>query len=81
MSLAWETTPEDVDIVLHAHGITLSEERLNEITELLDHDKIEDNLLHYTDILEQIDSMLNDIEDALMANNIIPQTEKKFASN
>ena len=78
MSGAWETTTEDVETVLDAHGIVKTAEEIAEIHDNLDHDSIETGVLYYTSMEAQTDSMLDDIEDELMESGIIPKGEKKF---
>lgn len=75
---AWETTTEDVKRVLDAHGVEVSEERLEEIHDSLDHDAIENGVLYYTSMDAQTDSMLDDIETQLMESGVVPKGEKKF---
>lgn len=75
---AWETTQDDVKQVLKAHKIRVSDERLKEIHDSIDHDKIEDNVLRFYNMEAQTDSMLEDIEDQLMESGVIPVGNKKF---
>lgn len=80
MSLAWETTNEDVGTVLDKHGVKKTDE---EIEELIDDDTvdtgvIENGVLCYTDMDDQTDSMHSDIEDQLMEAGVIPKGDKKF---
>ena len=82
MSLAWETTTEDLKTVLDAHGVSNSETELEDwLDEHIDTDLIEENLLYYTDMEIQTDSMLSDIEDQLMETGVIPKNDKKFTVN
>lgn len=78
MANAWETTTDDVLIVLTAHNITVSPERLDEIHGDLDHDAIEDGVLCYNGMESQTNSMLDDIETQLMEKGVIPPADKKF---
>lgn len=80
MSMGWETTTDDVQTVLAAHGVTVDEKRLGEIHDGLDHEDIEDGVMFYTDMDDQTNSMLSTIEDALMEDGVIPKGEKKFSS-
>ena len=73
----WETTTDDVAIVLNAHGIKVTDERLSEIHDGLDFDDIESGICVYDDMDEQTASMFCDIEDQLMGD-VIQQSEKKF---
>jgi len=76
---AWETTLEDVQTVVERHELSLSDDQIEEIHEGLDHDAIENGVLCYTDMDEQTDSMLDDIENYMISNGILPEgTEKKF---
>jgi hypothetical protein len=78
MSMAWETSPDDVSNVLDAHGIEYDDARLEEICDLLDYDAIEQGVLHYCSMDAQTNSMLDDIESQLMEKGVIPDGEKKF---
>lgn len=78
MSSAWETTPEDVGIVLSRHGIHVTDEELDDIHDQLDFDAIEDGVLYYTDFGDQVDSMLDDVETQLMELGYLPTKEKKY---
>ena len=78
MSTAWETTTDDVNTVLTAHGIKVSESRLEELHGELDHNDIEVGVLYFCSMNAQTNSMLSDIEDQLMRAGVIPKAEKKF---
>ena len=80
MSNAWETTTDDVQTVLEAHGVSLSYEQLEEIHGSLDHEDIQSGVLYFVTMEVQTQSMLSDIEDHLMREGII-QGEKKFVIN
>lgn len=80
MSNAWETTTDDVQTVLDAHGVSVSFEQLEEIHGSLDHEDIEAGVLYFVTMDVQTASMLSDIEDHLMREGII-QGEKKFVIN
>ena len=80
MTLAWETTNEDVGNVLDSHDVYKT---YGEIEELIDGDTIdtgviENGILNYTDMDDQTSSMLSDIEDQLMTAGVIPKGDKKF---
>ena len=78
MSTAWETTTDDVNTVLSAHGIEVTESRLEELHGELDHNDIEAGVLYFCSMNAQTNSMLSDIEDQLMRAGVIPKAEKKF---
>lgn len=78
MTNAWETTNDDVAIVLKSHNITVSEKRLEDIANDLDYEAIEKGVLCFQTMGAQTNSMLNDIEDQLMENGVIPKGDKKF---
>lgn len=75
MSMAWEVTTDDVVIVLSAHGITADEKA---ILDEIDVDEVEDIILNYTSMEDQVDASLSYIEDCLMDVGVIPKAEKKF---
>jgi ribosomal protein L12E/L44/L45/RPP1/RPP2 len=78
MSTAWETTTDDVANVLRAHGINVSDERLEELVDMLDHDAIKENLLNYCSMKLQTNCCYSDIEDQLMVQGVIPKGEKQW---
>lgn len=67
MSFAWEVTPDDVQTVLDAHGVTCEDAE-----ELFDEficgssDTIEAAVLAYTDFDDQCAVALSEIEDILI---------------
>ena len=77
MSMEWETTSEDLEQVLEAHGLHLDRERLDEVHDNLDHDAIEDGVFHYITIEDQTASMLSDIENQLTKNGTQPPGTSK----
>jgi hypothetical protein len=79
MSMAWETTVDDVKVVLDKHNIKVSEERLSEIHDELDFDEIEDNVLEYTMSDSQTMCAFDNIENQLMKSGVITTKEKKFS--
>ena len=81
MSMAWETTIDDVRVVLDAYGIEWTEQMLQEIHDELDHDDIESGVLYFDTIEVQTDAMLSDIEDHLMESGVIPRGDKQFVAN
>lgn len=79
MSTAWETTIDDVQLVADVHGLNFSEDQIEEIHSNLDHGSIERGVLFYTDMDDQTDSMLCDIEDHLISTGILSKNaEKQF---
>ncbi len=78
MSAAWETTTDDVLLVLNRYDVTVTDERLKELHEGLDFDAIERGLLNYCNMDAQTSSMLEDIEKYLMEQGVIPKGEPKF---
>ncbi len=79
MSQAWETTEDDVAQVLTAHGIRKTPEELSEIHGNLDHDQIESIVLTACNMDDQVQLMLNDIEEQLMEDGVIPKGDTKFS--
>lgn len=71
MIMPWETTVEDVQIVLDAHRHQYTDDQLLEIYKSLDLDAIVEGLLYFTSMEEQTDSMLEDIESQLMDKGIL----------
>lgn len=81
MSMAWETTVEDIENVLRSHGVTMNEEQVEEILESLDHAKIEKNVLRFVSMDAQSESCCSDIEDYLMDKGIVSSSVKKWGNN
>jgi len=79
MSMAWETTVDDVRVVLERHEIKVSDERLSEIHDSLDFDEIEEAVLSYTMNDSQYMAMFDEIENQLMKDGVIETKEKKFS--
>lgn len=71
MSNAWETTPDDVIVVAEAHKVALDDDHAEQVCDALDHEQIEANCLHYTEFEAQVESMLSDIEDYMIAQGIV----------
>ena len=74
MSNAWESTDEDIENVLSAHGKTQEEIDVmfrEVIIDAMDHSRIEKAILSYTDLDDQINASHNEIEDILMEAKII----------
>ena len=78
MSMAWETTVDDVQLVLDAHDVPYDEDKLDELHNGLDHDEIEDRILAYTDMDDQTAAMMSYIEDEFISEGIVPAGPKKF---
>lgn len=76
MTTAWETSEDDVRTVLDRHGVKLSDERVSELHDGLDNDEIESNVLRYTDMDNQTSSMLDDIENHLIAEGVVTGPKK-----
>lgn len=79
MSMAWEVTVDDVEIVLERHGIKKTEEEISDIHDGLDFDEIEDAVLSYTMNDSQYSAMFDEIENQLMEDGVIETKEKKFS--
>lgn len=75
MSMAWEVTPDDVQQVLDKHGINRQAE---EVYEFVDPNKVEDAALNGDDMDEQVQYALQNIEEQLMENGVIPQGPSLF---
>lgn len=71
MSNAWETTNDDVKIVLDRHNVKVSEERLNEIGDMLNMDEIESAALYGDDMDEQTERAYEEIEKQLKEAKVI----------
>lgn len=71
MSMAWEVTVDDVEIVLERHGIKKTEEEISDIHDGLDCDEVEEVVLSYTDFDDQVDAALDEIERQLKADGVI----------
>lgn len=74
MSLAWETTEEDIAIVLKNHKNNESSESVFEQF-FRDNQKnlarIEESILYYDDMEDQTSAALSEIENILLENNVI----------
>lgn len=72
MSLAWETTPEDIRNVMAKHGKgTLTDKRSEDIRFNLNEDLIEKAALYGNDISEQTDYAYQEIERQLKEKNLL----------
>ena len=79
MTMAWETTEDDVIVVLNAHNIEFDNDMVEKILSELDHDAIERGVLHFDNMEDQTASMLEDIEDYLIEQGIVTG-DKQFLS-
>lgn len=77
---AWEVTIDDLRNVLNRHKIQLSEDRVQELYDGLDHEGIEVGVLAYTNMADQTASMLEDIERYLIEEGVIPADKAKIYS-
>lgn len=71
MSLAWETTTEDIIIACRNNEEEISEEKAEEILGNLDTDKIEREALRGDDMLEQTDYAQAEIWDQIFDNDLL----------
>lgn len=79
MSLAWDTTADDVANVLRQHSIVLEDSENARLAEELDTDDIEKVVLHYCNMQAQTDACYCVVEDQLMVKGVIPAgSEKKW---
>jgi len=76
-SYAWETTPEDVQNVLRAHGIPVAYDEAERISYDLDDEAIAKAALWYTEMDDQADSVYDEIEDQLKELGMIPEGSPK----
>lgn len=67
MSMAWEVTADDVELVLEAHNVKFTDD----IFELVDDYEVENVVLEYTDFDDQVSAALCEIEDQLITAKII----------
>jgi hypothetical protein len=71
MSFAFEINTDDVINVLFRKGLTLPEERIEEIFFSLDFHAIEQAALHHLDMDQQISSAYAEIENQLQTQILI----------
>ena len=77
MSMAWETTVDDVQIVLEAHGIAADAQ--NFLDEQLDHDRVEDAALNGVEMEEQTNYAYQSIEEQLKEAGLLDNAaESKY---
>jgi hypothetical protein len=76
MSMAWETTPEDLKRVLERNDIELSQDEIEDIFFVnIDDDRIEKAVLYYTDFDDQVEAALDEIEKILIEDGIIREVD------
>lgn len=66
MSLAWETTEEDVMNVLNRMGLESNDEKVQHWIDRIDHDKVEKEALRGDDMCEQIEFAYSEIEEQIL---------------
>lgn len=71
MSLAWETTTEDISNVLDQHGVAYTDQHLDHWHDLLDHDKIEEAALHGNDMEKQTEYAYEEIARQLKEMGVL----------
>lgn len=81
MSMAWELTEDDVELVLNRHGLGDDPEMLEKAQEALEGEdgRIEGAALAYTDFDDQTTSALDEIENILFENDVLTG-DKKFSA-
>lgn len=77
MSLAWETTVDDLKTVLDRHNVNLDDSIVQSIFDDLDFDQIEQDVLCYNSMDQQIESMYKSIESQLIESKILFKKEFK----
>jgi len=78
LSLAFETTPEDIKVVLAAHGAANPETMARAVESLsAESDRIEKAALWYLDIDDQTASALDEIENVLIEEGVLPENARK----
>ena len=74
MSFAWETTPDDVALVLNRHGVRADAEAIfNEHFDESIEARIERQVLRWDDFDEQSDAAQEEIEVILIELGILPK--------
>lgn len=71
MSMAWEVTVEDIEIVLRRNNNTKTQKEIFEIYDKIDCDDVESVVLDYTDFDDQVNAALNEIERQMKENEDI----------
>ena len=82
MSMAWEITEVDVFMVLEKHGraTDIEDAIVYEALDIMDDDRVEKAALAYTDIDDQCNSALDEIENILIEEKILSQPKHFTAS-
>jgi hypothetical protein len=78
MSMAWETTVDDINTVLQAHGKYVHQTELDEYLDKVDCDDVEAAALAGDDMDEQTNYAYQSIEEQLMEDGCLPRAETKF---
>ena len=74
MSNAWEVTNDDIEFVLSEHGKTQEEITLmlnNVVIDAMDYTRVEDAILCYTNMDDQIQCSHSEIEDIFMEAKVL----------
>lgn len=72
MSMAWEVTEEDIAQVFERRGMRITEEEVEEMHDnFMDGDRVEEAALAYTDMEDQVEAALNEIELVLIENGYL----------
>lgn len=71
MSMAWETTIDDVMNVFTEDGEKITREKAEEVLNNLDHDRIEKAALYGDDMLEQVKYAKIEIQKQIVEKGII----------
>lgn len=72
----WETTIDDLSMVLLRHDIEQNDDLISRLYDSLDFDKIEREVFRYDSFDSQCNAMFSEIEDQLIEKNIV--ADKKF---
>jgi len=73
MSNAWEVTDDDIRHVLRAHNSSIKVD--DDIDVIIDDDRIEDAVLNYDDMEDQVACMYSEIEDMLIEEGYIADSK------
>ena len=74
MTNAWEVTNEDIEHVLSEHAktpIEIASLLTHDVIDVMDYDRVEKAILHYTDMDNQIQCSHSEIEDILIENDVL----------
>jgi len=77
---AWEVTDEDIRQVLDRHNVKMTQEEYDAFCESIDFDEITGNVLRFVNFDNQVESMLDDIEDALVEKGFIKKENKVWGN-